>query len=107
MAMFVVSVFVFIYNSIQVLFNFLKSLLLGDPPPAPPLTIIQNHEHKRGNCFSLNSFVKMADFSQKKITELKSGDLVLSIDSYGNIEQSEVITIMQYGVRLGKINSKI
>jgi hypothetical protein len=49
----------------------------------------------------------MADFSQKKITELKSGDLVLSIDSYGNIEQSEVITIMQYGVRLGKINSKI
>jgi hypothetical protein len=49
----------------------------------------------------------MADFSQKKITELKSGDLVLSIDSYGNIERSEVITIMQYGVRLGKINSKI
>jgi hypothetical protein len=47
----------------------------------------------------------MADFSQKK-TELKSRELVLSIDSYGNIEQSEVITIMQYGVSLGKINSK-
>jgi len=106
MAMFVVRVFVFIYNSNQVLFNFLKSLLLGDPPPPP--TIIENHEHHHGGgCFSLNSFVKMADFSQKKITELKSGDLVLSIDSYGNIEQSEVITIMQYGVRLGKINSKI
>jgi hypothetical protein len=99
MAMFVVRVFVFIYNSNQVLFNFLKSLLLGDPPPPPTTTT--------ASCFSLNSFVKMADFSQKKITELKSGDLVLSIDSYGNIEQSEVITIMQYGVRLGKINSKI
>lgn len=43
----------------------------------------------------------MADFSEKLITKLKTGDLILSTDSYGNIDITEVITIMQYGENLG------
>jgi hypothetical protein len=43
----------------------------------------------------------MGDFSVKRITELKRGDLVLSIDSYGSIDTTEVITIMDYGENYG------
>ena len=39
----------------------------------------------------------MADYSLKKITKLKIGDMVLSIDSYGNVEITEVVTLMHYG----------
>ena len=52
-------------------------------------------------CFSSNSFVIMTDFSVKEITELKRGDLVLSINSYGNIETTEVITLMDFGESFG------
>ena len=52
-------------------------------------------------CFSSNSFVILTDFSVKVITELKRGDLVLSINSYGNIETTEVITLMDFGESFG------
>jgi hypothetical protein len=39
----------------------------------------------------------MADYSLKQITKLKSGDFILSIDSYGNVESTEVVTLMHYG----------
>ena len=54
-----------------------------------------------GSCFSLNSYVRMFDSSVKRITDIKSGDLVLSTDSNGNIDSTEVITIMHYGDVLG------
>ena len=43
----------------------------------------------------------MFDSSVKRITDIKSGDLVLSTDSNGNIDKTEVITIMHYGDVLG------
>jgi hypothetical protein len=52
-------------------------------------------------CFSLDSSVRMVNFCSKKISDLRRGELVLSIDSYGNIETTEVITIVHYGNVLG------
>ena len=45
----------------------------------------------------------MADFSLKEITNLDIGDLVISIDSFGNIVKTEVITILHFDKRLRKI----
>jgi hypothetical protein len=48
-------------------------------------------------CFSLNNLVKMSDFSEKPIKNLRIGDIVSTIiDDYGNIGQTEVITIMEF-----------
>ena len=66
-----------------------------DPPrPKPP-------PKRDDGCFSLNSYVRMFDLSERKITKLKSGDIVLSINNNGTIGRTEVITIMQYGDYLG------
>ncbi len=43
----------------------------------------------------------MVDFSFKKITDLKKGELVLMIDDYGNIDETEVVTIMHFGNVVG------
>ena len=44
----------------------------------------------------------MEDFSTRPISKLNTGDNVLTIDSYGNIDKTEVITIMHYEERIGK-----
>ena len=58
---------------------------------------------KSSGCFSLNSLVMMEDYSTRPISQLNVGENVLTIDSYGNIDKTEVITIMQYEEeRMGK-----
>jgi hypothetical protein len=39
----------------------------------------------------------MGDLSLKQITKLKIGDIVFTTDSYGNLDKTEVITIIHYG----------
>ena len=55
-----------------------------------------------GGCFSLNSLVLMPDLTFKPISKLINGDRVLSINSFGSIEKTEVITIMHYEEKIGK-----
>ena len=51
--------------------------------------------------FFIKQLRKNGRFKSEKITDLKRGDLVLSFDSFGNIDTTEVITIMDYGESFG------
>ena len=45
-------------------------------------------------CFSSDNFVTLLNGKNKSIMNLKTGDLVKAIDSYGNLINSEIVSIM-------------
>ncbi len=56
------------------------------------------------NCFGPDNFVRLEDNTEKRIMDVKVGDIVKSVDSNGHLVNSEIVAILhKEPYELGKL----